>query len=673
MEREDQLKAWEQRYKALGISAESLLKNENVLLRTVLTGSVDDIRSVLSHSPHLLEHCDDWERNLICYAAFSGQVEVLEMVLEKCPELKSRVAVQGRNSIFCCAFASGNQAVIDLIIKHYAKPKGCRDIYVAAACTGSVAAIKTVTDMFGGEGGQQMKKILLIQAAKSGSVAALEYMMQQFPNYGTPQAGWRYVKDEARGGCLMHWIAESASVPVFEFMLDHYSDFIISKTADRNRAGDSFIMIANRSHMNPTFGSLVDLRQNQATQALNTKTPCNYNLLNSYYLSWQWRLINDEFITLNADVLEALCHNEHLSEMNRLFIKRDRHVLALKALNTKAKMLDLSLLRQLLQLAKNAISHVHVSGIFKKAQSPFIAELKKLIKHVAAERHQGVLNARQLAALLVIIYDAEHHPSRSTFEIDLIFIKKLRATATIQQQLNPRSAECEGDNIAPENFAIHFDKLKQAVATVALSDEVRRIIDETIMPGIEHLLTHQDQIVKHITEKFGVLYYLDQPNKKLPMHTDHVPSRDPQENRDTLNRVLINLFGAFYRVRAVGQLVTFFDKLTDGYCLEGRVTDVFNWAATEFPVLKSFHNIMRESVDKYLGYRHYVDGKEEYDIAIVEPAAKFIMHHLDKLRCEPHPSYAPDGEITYASVANYLGTILEYDTAPARRRLHFLC
>lgn len=663
MVKDNQLEIWEKRYRAFGISAESLLKDENKLLLAGLTGSVDEIRSAYNHAPNLLTHCDDQKRNLVCYAALSGQVDALAMVLQEFPLLKAEVAIEGRNSIFCCAFASGSKAVIDLIIKHFEIPKGCRDIYVSAARTGSVDAIQAVIDTFG----YADKKTLLIEAAKSGSLEALKLMMKYYPE-------WRSCRDTARGGCLMHWIAESASVEVFGFMLEHYPDFVIRQTTETDNAGNTFILVALNARMFPEFGSILELKLKQATDALNRGevTSSQYNLLNWYDLSWQFYLEHDESISLHADVLEALCHDENLSQKNRHFIKTNKNVLTVKAFDTKAATLNVDLIRQLLLLAKAEMGNSsRFLKLFKNVDDTLVDKLARFVKHVGIEDRHQVLNARQLAALSVIIFDVEHQGSGATLNMDLILIKKLRATATFHQ-LQPKPVESVGIDILPENFEVHFDAVKKELRSVALSAEVRRIIDETIMPGIEHLLQHQEQIVQHITQKFGVLYFLDQPNDKLPMHTDHVPSQSPQENRDTLNRLLTNLFGAFYRAHEVGQLVTFFDKLSDGYCLEGRIRDVFNWAA-EFSELKSFDEFMRDSVDKYLGYRQYVDGKDENSMTQIVPAADFIMRHLEIPRCKPHSDYAPTGMITREGVAAYLKDMLSYDTGPVRRRLQFLC
>lgn len=108
-----------------------------------------------------------------------------------------------------------------------------------------------------------------------------------------------------------------------------------------------------------------------------------------------------------------------------------------------------------------------------------------------------------------------------------------------------------------------------------------------------------------------------------------------------------------------------FEKLSEGYCLEGRVRDTFFWAAS-YSEIKSFGDFMHKACEEYWAYQHIMFGKTRDEMVSLEVATNFIVSRYNKFPCNTDNDYAPNGEVTEAGVKQYLAEVLSYDNSPTQ-------
>lgn len=265
------------------------------------------------------------------------------------------------------------------------------------------------------------------------------------------------------------------------------------------------------------------------------------------------------------------------------------------------------------------------------------------------------LNEQEVLCLLVLLNDYEKNISGAKNLINNLIVYQIRATVTIGQ-LVPKNEIPKELNINPSNFSMHLDQLTQQIATLPLDRNIKKTINTVIVPGIMSIIHDEDEIIRHVRNHYGRLYYL---NEKLPLHTDHVNRKEPEEYRNVLHRLLINFFGAAHLAYNKGLLLNFCEKISLGYCFEGRVEDVFMWA-TSLPDLLSFDEIMEKYFSKeYLPYSRVITESSDEDILQLDPAIDFIMNRHKNEKCISHTIYAPYGVVTQAGVKKYLTHILD--------------
>ena len=258
--------------------------------------------------------------------------------------------------------------------------------------------------------------------------------------------------------------------------------------------------------------------------------------------------------------------------------------------------------------------------------------------------------------LNLLLDDHQRQPNQDTKEIDDLLVEKLLITTTIK---NLRPQPIKGRDFSPGTFlTIHFLAVEEMFHRLPLSDDTRRIIQAVILPGIKHLLIHEEKIVNHMAEQYGVLYYLDE-REQLPMHTDHVDFQDVASYRVLLRRLKENLFGAFYVCREAGKAIEFFEHLSTGYCLEGRIRELLAWAA-KLSEIKPLSEFMNERINEYRAYSAYFLGQTEQEYACIPLACEFILKRFREFPCQPDPLYAPQGEVTEVGVVRFLEEVLAY-------------
>lgn len=302
----------------------------------------------------------------------------------------------------------------------------------------------------------------------------------------------------------------------------------------------------------------------------------------------------------------------------------------------------------------------------------FLIQLRVFVENISEES----LGEKQTLCLHRILND---------YQINLLgehnlfgnLISSVLMRSITLNQLNPNPNITQVLNINVGNFSDHRGILEARIASLPLSIDTRKTIYDVILPGISTIIDDEQSIVDHVRDHYGELYYL---NEKLPLHTDHVSSIDPEEYRQVLRRLLINVFGAAEIAHNKGRLTQFCEKISAGYCFEGRVRDVFEWISSFSDVkLMSFHETMEKYFQKeYLPYAETLMTRggsvPVADLVLADPIIDFIMARHKNAACLRDTIYAPYGQVTRVGVKKYLANILmlvsqrDCDRALARSR-----
>lgn len=301
------------------------------------------------------------------------------------------------------------------------------------------------------------------------------------------------------------------------------------------------------------------------------------------------------------------------------------------------------------------------SVLTRSINSPLTTKLSEFLEKLS----EAPLSDKQILCLQRIVDDYTVRLLGQDNSVDQLTIQKLLLSKTLRQ-LHPRTELTAGMTINMENFPDFLSTLKERVALLPLNPDTRITMSQVILPGIEALTRDEDKIVEHVTTNFGVLYFL---NEKLPLHTDHTPKdaltpqSDPDAYRETLHRLLGNLFGAAEIAHNKGRLGEFCEKISVGYCFEGRVRDTFTWVA-------SLSNIatFAELMEKYILKEHASYAEVMFNQTIADtdatgnadPVLDFIMARHLNAPCVPDSTYAPGGKVTQIGVKKFLANIYYY-------------
>lgn len=300
----------------------------------------------------------------------------------------------------------------------------------------------------------------------------------------------------------------------------------------------------------------------------------------------------------------------------------------------------------------NLLSLVQDAYVLNGSQSPqsnllFIKKLASFIDKINNES----LNEKQVLCLQRLVNDYQINLLGKHNLIEDILISHLMASITLSQ-LNANTGITQGLSINVDDFSVFREEFEQRIASLPLTQDIKKTIYEVILPGISTIIDDEQMIVDHVREHHGRLFYL---NEKLPLHTDHASSTDPEEYRQTLRRLLIAFFGAAHIAYTKGHLNLFCEKICSGYCFEGRVRDTFTWVTSLSHAL-SFHETMEKYYQKE--YVPYVEVMTNSSCNEADSILDFIMARHAKAACLHDTTYAPDGVVTLAGVKKYLVNIL---------------
>ena len=127
-----------------------------------------------------------------------------------------------------------------------------------------------------------------------------------------------------------------------------------------------------------------------------------------------------------------------------------------------------------------------------------------------------------------------------------------------------------------------------------------------------------------------------------------------------------NFYGAFYLAEEAGQLSTFCDKISRGYCFEGKVEDPFEWAL-QLSEIKPVDTLMGNYWAEYESYELVMNKQSKEEEKHLDEATKFIADRHAGMHCEPHKEFAPEGILTKAGIEKYLKGIMLLEPNPANR------
>ena len=344
-------------------------------------------------------------------------------------------------------------------------------------------------------------------------------------------------------------------------------------------------------------------------------------------------------------------------------------LLELQAYNTHEKPFTVTLLNNLIIQAKKIKSSK--SQLFSPKSSQFIKTLTQFQKSVQTKNieEEQLLDSKKITTLLVIIDDYQRAESNQhTKEVDKMLMHKLLATKTLSD-MRQKPQITTDDNIIPENFekhiAVALDDLSELVDGPILKNDVKQNAT-LVFRGIKHIIDHKDKILAHVEATPGVLYFLDK-NKELPLHTDHSGFNTNSTHGNTqayglmLEHLVTNFLGAYYTAKRAGYLNGFLEKLSYGYCLEGRVRDTFQWVVINLSEIKSMDKLMEKYVKEYFAYEEVMNQKSEEELTDLDYATQFIASRHSGMPCVPHDTYASNGIITAEGIRKYMEDILNFE------------
>ncbi|MDF1684834.1 MAG: ankyrin repeat domain-containing protein [Legionellaceae bacterium] len=552
--------------------------------------------------------------------------------------------------------------------------------------------------------------------------------------------------EKDRGGnTILHSLVRDQKKDEFDLCLTHYPEQVAACWTVKNKNGETIHELA-RGRNNP----LLWLRKTllQITKAIAQGDAVDaqaYKILEAFADEWRTVLLNpaqEQYARSLYDHIELFTAYKKLKRT----VVSLREALDLQAFDTIDKPLSLSLFTALLVVVKKAVDkEKKTNGFFSSFSSEFITKLKICFyKSFQAEQEQ--LGADTLRTINVIISDHERSSRNDHVKsFNAILAGKLLATSSIAA-LRPRATMTAERDISEANYLEHFEAMKQQFSGLAVSADVRRIINKTIFPGILHLIEHRAAIVQHVTQHYGVMYYLAPGHKvlfthppaelsvdvvyfynnsqgtllysattskgnvrdrvfnscldtviapiqaemiqgnselndadlkqaisvelrksgvefrpdNLPLHTDHAEVQNPEEFDQILHRLLKNIIGAYYCCETAGQLPEFFNRLSSGYCLEGRVRDLLQWAIG-FSEIKSMDAFMADVIADYGSYMKVMKDATEEDLGDLDEAVKFIVDRYKNFPCEKSAEYAPKNRIRKTGVERYLTEVLCYE------------
>ena len=358
-------------------------------------------------------------------------------------------------------------------------------------------------------------------------------------------------------------------------------------------------------------------------------------------------------------------------------------LLTLKAIDTSNDILSYSLFEQCVNLAKAAANSTQNSSWFNSAKSSdFIrtliqlySKIKERQPNISGNAHSEPLDQDTITTLSVIIDDYQRCSRllvhQHTHRVENVLMYALLKTKTLKE-LNPKPKIEKGKNIDSSNYREHLEAIDKDLNDIcaipnALNEDVKQNA-KLVVDGVKHLIEKKDNIIKHVIDHFGVLYYLDN-EEKLPIHTDHTDFKlegngkdiDTEEYTKILDRIIENFIGAYYMAKETGHLRDLFGKLSYGFCLEGRIRDTFTWVVKNLSEIKNIDALMEKYLTEYLAYNKVMHGKLQAELEVSSDATEFIASRHQGMFCIPDSNYAPEGIITTEGIRKYIISVHCYD------------
>jgi len=579
---------------------ECITKRGNTFMAFVAaSGSLEAFKAVYALAPNLIRHLDKLGRTTLHFAAKSGSPEIIRLIWNLAPELSMHVS---------CS-ADGGYSFL-----HY------------AISSGSAAAFKT----------------------------ACELAPQMMNSIGKDGNNILYFANDLNCPAIIHHLLTESPELTGRLWKSLRQD------------------PANLSTQVCAIKVLKQLLQD-ATLALlgNVMTDKQLALIGVFFDEWKDLLLSDDILfpsSFFGDTFQLSI--KKLPSNAQVFLKKAKALFKIKEIQLPTDMTS-RFLRDIYNLGATAYNGYPKSFWGHAINSQFFDAFRKFVLIIVKIDPDSPIPSEGVRCLNVILNDAQRNRfSTMAPDIDTLMLRKLLSIPAIQA-LRPRPASAVEEPTGPDNFQTCFKLINDRFRVSTLNENTRRIINTILFPGIKHLMTHQDQIAEHMSQKPEILYYLDkggpaaplgqEETGKLPLHANHVISQNFIENRDLLNRILANFFGAFRVFDYAGRVNIFFEELCVGYCLEIRISSLLEKAAT-YSHIKSFDDFMTEVIQDYFAYSQYFEGKTQEQAAVAESTLDFILSRYKDLPCTVHETYAPNGSITPAGVSQYLSDILCYET-----------
>ena len=608
-------------------------------------GNCDALNWIFVHKPLLLNDKANPDGTIAHFAASASKLGVLNWVLAHKPGLL-RVKTPLGCSIAHSAALLGNTDVLSWILVN--KPALLDE---KTRCGDNIAHYAAWSKNHDGLGWVLSNKPELLNektnvgatishcAARSGNIDILSWIFAKTPALLGNKTN--------KGGTIVHAAAAAGHSEIIDYLLQEHP------------ALTKKLWICDEDGHTPHNVALADMpvKPNQirekalhdATNRLIEGLPYKNDpeLLLVFQGEWQEILMKAD-----GSITQRLMDNvSHFPKVLRNKLINLEPMFRLNAFSFNDGLITRKQFHDLLTLTKNAIP-CYDSFFFAPIEPGLIRQFNKYLGKLEKE----TLDEKQIFCLQLMIDDYKRGFLGENVLAINILVRKLLASTTLSQ-LRPVVEITTDLDLRIEKFPDYLKLLQERASQLPLNKDTAETMRDVILPGIKTLICEESNIVQHVTTHFGELYYL---HEKLPLHTDHIPTRDPEAYRQTLHRLLINLFGAAGIAYSKGHLNGFCEKLSHGYCFEGRVGSAFEWVAS-LSEMMTFDELMERFITKeYLAYKAVMSDIYDENMIFIERACDFIIFRHRYMPCLPNPTYAPLGVVTQEGVQKYLEIVLNY-------------
>lgn len=644
----------------------------NIAQYAVEKGNVSLLDAIKQWLPALLKYDErDWDQSLLLFHAVEAEhLDVLDWFLKNAPDFFEG----GTSSEPTIAYGAGwrlKYKVLNWCLAH--KP----DLFKAKYFQNFVRHVISWLNM---------RRIV-----KEDIENFLDWVKEKMPE--------RFVESDKQGLNVAHGVAEIGCMPAFLWIEKNQPELMSAKSTDNgstilhhaakvgnsevfihvlknnpelakqlwilNKDGDTPFMCAI-SGFNPNAIRENLLREATLRIADNRPEATDVRLLVAFQNEWL------EFMLESAMCDERLVDKvDYFPAELQAALKKSREMSTLKKYTFPEGIITRKTLEQLVELAHKSLpssSHVDFFKVSARKNIKLLTELQCLLRACTTD----TLEAKHELCLQVLIKDAEYALEREIrrsgsslhIMIVVLIIKLLKATETVQRlQPMPEKTKEQEDDVLDVQAC--FADFETKVKNHPLSAGTKETMQEVVLPGLKKLIFEQEQIIEAIRQKPNELYML---HEKLPLHTEHNTVDgvfDAAGYRETLKRLVVNIFAAVTQTYEKGVFGTFCDKLAIGYCFEGRVRDTLEWVVS-YSGVKSFEDTIYDILyNQYIPYAEIILGFSETDVYSMRNVLCFILARHYNLPCQADPQYARDGKIVFDGLKKYLEVLNMFESIPA--------